>query len=1524
MNRTEVVWPLHGLASVEDAVATLRACISPASFWTPERLGPQMSWLEHAPFAFWLVDALRPRTLVELGTHGGFSYFTFCEAVQRGMLDTRCYAIDTWTGDEHAGFYGEEVFGEVASHNARRYAAFSTLLRSTFDAAASHFSDGTIDLLHIDGRHFYEDAKHDFETWQPKLSAAAIVLFHDVNVRERGFGVFRLWEELRARYPHFEFLHGHGLGVLAMGTHLPASLRDLFAAAAEPETTTHIRTAYARLGTAVSLSLREHELVEKVEDIAAKAEGLTTQLAQQRLETGTLREELAAQAAKAQAVLGEVSALAEALAGEKGRTADLESQLARSSTEAARLETELAAQTAQATRLEAEAARRAAEAESSARILEAEVARRAAEAESSVRRLEAEAAKRAADLEIQLAQRSADAARLEAKLAAQATHAMRQEAEAAKQAAEAEARARRQEAEAAKQLSEAEARARRLESTCADACARLAELEIRLSKQTAEGAHREAELMRTRTQADSLGRELDMSQRQLQWMLASTSWQVTWPLRRLGSGSPTLAKYGRRVLNSLWRSAALQRDVRARLPEVKRMIQRGPDEFPDLERLRSRLSASDVTPKDCRLLESSEVFDQQAYRAAAGIGENVAAAEHYLAVGWRQGLEPGPKFEGAFLQPYYRSAGFAGPPALTYLLLRAAGRPAYATRAAAEAVASVIRASDLFDHAGYAARLGAGGGIDPALHYVIVGEQTGFLPSERFDPEYYGERYPDVGQQPINRLSHYLTNGCNEGRRPLPVAATLDFDRSRLKTNRETVLLVVHEASRTGAPILAYNLAKRLRRTYNVVAVLLAGGDLIRDFEACCAAVVGPLTYADWHPGEMNHLVRHILAAYPVSFAIVNSIASWMSVPALGRALVPIVLLVHEFASYTRPKSAMREGLHWATQLVFSAELVARSAREEHPDLMQRPVHILPQGRCDLPPVGEIVAGFDPPPDLTRVFRPPGMENALVVLGCGFVHIRKGVDLFLSCAAAVAAKKPKRPVRFVWIGRGYDPEEDASYSCYLADQIARSGLEDMTAIIDEIPDLAPAYAMTDVFLLSSRLDPLPNVTIDAAMQGLPVVCFEGTTGMADILRADASTRQCVVPHLDVNAAADVIVSFANDEAKRRKLGEASRKVGQATFDMSSYVPRVAQLGREAVALMRQRREDLATLRDDPLFDSTMYLPYDAPRLTRSEAIVDFVARWAVVGTTPASRDYFFRRPCAGFHPQIYANENAGRYDASVVNPLAHFIRSGRPGGPWRHDVITPAAGRPSSSDTPPTALHAHFHYPELAEDFFRKLGASRLRCDLLLSTDESGKARILRREAAQYQRGEVHIRVVRNRGRDIGAFLTGFRDKIRERYEIIGHVHAKKSVFASGSSDPYLGDRWREFLWQNLLGDENPMMDIVVGRMAADAKLGLVFPDNPQLPCWDGNRTVAEQLAERIGITEPLPAFFEFPVGTMFWARRLALKPLFALDLDWDDYPAEPIATDGTVMHALERLLPMVARHADYRFATTNVPGITW
>ncbi len=192
----------------------------PLSRFLPRRYKPRGvdSWTGHLAFASDLIVATQPQLIVELGTHWGEAYFTFCQTVQEHGLSSLCYAVDHWLGDEHAGYYGEEVFEDVLHYNRRFYKQFSYLLRASFDDAVSQFNDHSIGLLHIDGLHTYEAVTHDFRTWLPKVKPGGIVLLHDICPKDRGFGVWRLWNEIKAEFPNtFEFHHSWGLGVIYNG-----------------------------------------------------------------------------------------------------------------------------------------------------------------------------------------------------------------------------------------------------------------------------------------------------------------------------------------------------------------------------------------------------------------------------------------------------------------------------------------------------------------------------------------------------------------------------------------------------------------------------------------------------------------------------------------------------------------------------------------------------------------------------------------------------------------------------------------------------------------------------------------------------------------------------------------------------------------------------------------------------------------------------------------------------------------------------------------------------------------------------------------------------------------------------------------------------------------------------------------------------------------------------------------------------------------------------------------------------------
>jgi hypothetical protein len=225
----------------------------PIIFSTPRRLARVSAWREHIPFGMLLVDLLRPRMLVELGTHWGNSYCGFCQAVDELHVSTECYAVDTWAGDEQTGEYGPDVLADLRGHHDPLYERFSRLVQSTFDEARDYFADNSIDLLHVDGLHTYEAVKHDVESWLPKVSDRGVVLLHDINVRGRDFGVWRVWAELKAERPSFELHHAHGLGAVAIGARQPEAFRQLLEASPEEQET--LRRLFHELGYRLRLQL---------------------------------------------------------------------------------------------------------------------------------------------------------------------------------------------------------------------------------------------------------------------------------------------------------------------------------------------------------------------------------------------------------------------------------------------------------------------------------------------------------------------------------------------------------------------------------------------------------------------------------------------------------------------------------------------------------------------------------------------------------------------------------------------------------------------------------------------------------------------------------------------------------------------------------------------------------------------------------------------------------------------------------------------------------------------------------------------------------------------------------------------------------------------------------------------------------------------------------------------------------------------------------------------------------------------
>jgi glycosyltransferase involved in cell wall biosynthesis len=809
-----------------------------------------------------------------------------------------------------------------------------------------------------------------------------------------------------------------------------------------------------------------------------------------------------------------------------------------------------------------------------------------------------------------------------------------------------------------------------------------------------------------------------------------------------------------------------------------------------------------------------------------------------------------------------------------------------------------------------AAAVAHAGGIRPAIAKAVnVARREGWFTTD-FDQQFYLRQYPDIAQSGVDPYQHFIQHGRAEGRlgvRPElhEVAGGVAHDPSR-----PTVLVVSHEASLTGAPILSLNLTQGLGEKYNVFSLLLGDGPLVDSFRELSVQVAGPVQHR-YNAALVDDAIGQLVDRHAFKFAIVNSIECAAVLEPLARRSVPSVALIHEFASYTRPKSAFRNAFFWANEVVFSTRLTYQDALAQYPELAGKHCEILPQGRCVV--LSKDVDGERRDREVARIrsaLRPPGLApGTLLVLGIGSVHIRKGVDLFIDCAARVVKAVGARPCRFVWIGRGYNPETDLAYSVYLADQIRRSGLQDFVHFLNDTPEIEEAYEIADMLLLTSRLDPLPNVAIDAMAHGLPVLCFAGTTGIADILAGQGMAAECVAPYLDTSAMAAQVLALANSPELQGTVGEKLRAIAREQFDMPRYVAGIDDIAQAACAMVATERESAEEIHQSQLSRPDFLAPARTPLVAAEDIRWDYLRPW----TSGIRRRKLF----PGFHPGIYG-EQALEPGPRTADPLTSYLRAGRPSGPWQHEVITGAETALPVAAELAVALHLHVYYPDLLPEIVRGLARNRLRPHLFVSVPSA--AMVAGVQAALAGCSErVEVEVVPNRGRDIGPFLTGFAARLRE-YQLVGHLHTKKTADVA---DAAMGEDWRRFLIENLLAGGNGMMDIIVGRMAADETIGLVFPDDPHVVDWNGNLVQAQELCRRLGMAETLPRHFVFPVGTMFWARVEAIRPLLQLGLDWSDYPAEPLPYDGSMLHALERLLPFVAAKQGFRSVLTNVSGVS-
>ena len=458
-----------------------------------------------------------------------------------------------------------------------------------------------------------------------------------------------------------------------------------------------------------------------------------------------------------------------------------------------------------------------------------------------------------------------------------------------------------------------------------------------------------------------------------------------------------------------------------------------------------------------------------------------------------------------------------------------------------------IRKSGLFNTDFYLVRRGQRC-PNPIEDYLREGERKGIPPSALFDPLYYRVANPDVAAAGTSPLLHYIRHGWKEGRLPnrfatvaIPVAGDLPVDIQKLSarlaalpglkqlfrlvkgdpgrdeprfeedipvqtahaydSNRPTILIVNHDASRTGAPLVGLEIARHLCDSHNVFIYCQREGELIEAFEAVAVQVnVGSVSTSS----DAEFFLEYLRGKHPVHAVILNSAETAPFAAAALHAGVPSVALIHEFAEYTFPTGKAARMAAAVDRVVVPANLVLESLQRDMQTQfgsMASNVVVRPQGCLPLLPqrhTQDTDLDLSQQEILTRLGDPDGRSP--IVLGAGFVHMRKGVELFIQTAHEVRREIPD--VRFIWVGAGYAPTRDVAYSVWLSETIRRLGLENTVLFLPPQSQLDDLFALSRVFFLSSRLDPFPSVVLDALEAGKQVVCFDRATERQSFSRAE--------------------------------------------------------------------------------------------------------------------------------------------------------------------------------------------------------------------------------------------------------------------------------------------------------------------------------------------------------------------------------------------------------------------------------------
>lgn len=235
-----------------------------------------------------------------------------------------------------------------------------------------------------------------------------------------------------------------------------------------------------------------------------------------------------------------------------------------------------------------------------------------------------------------------------------------------------------------------------------------------------------------------------------------------------------------------------------------------------------------------------------------------------------------------------------------------------------------------------------------------------------------------------------------------------------------------------------------------------------------------------------------------------------------------------------------------------------------------------------------------------------------------------------------------------------------------------------------------------------------------------------------------------------------------------------------------------------------------------------------------------------------------------------------------------------------------------------TIIIMHIAYDESVDDIQEYISVIPKQIKKIFVVISKAAKQYLEKKLLGTQCKNYEIRIMEpNRGRDMNSLFVVCRD-VWKKYRYLCFSHDKRTSGDTGSF--LIGKEFMNVLWENTLKSHGYILEIL-SLLKREKRLGYLTVPAPYhsfyyetvAKAWAKSYEATRDLAEKLGLDVDISDQYQpFALGNAFWCKTDALRDIVNYQLETNDFSDEPMPRDGTISHALERIMIFAAQNAGY------------